>query len=374
MSFTIPTKQKALVIPAAHAPFEVQETDVPQPGAGDVLIRAESVGLNPFDWKVQEYDPFKSKYPLIFGCEAAGTVVQSGAGVTSLAVGDKVLHAAWIDYPAFQQYNLAPADLCVKVPSNLTLDQAASVPQAFDTALIGLYCHPENNGGANLTPFWRDGGRGKYAEQPILVLGGSASISQPGKLLDSSLITLSLINDQPHPAIQFARLSGFSPIITTASLKNTSFLTSLGATHVLDRNLSAAAFTSAVRDILAGKPLRLVYEGVSDVDIQRAAFELLAPEGQYIGGGGADGLSPEQRNNKEKQFISPYGSPFMEDRRQMCVSFYKQLTPLLESGELKPNNIEVLSGGWNGAIAGLKRMKEGGVSAQKLVVHPFDTV
>ena len=90
MSFTIPSKQKALVIPAPHAPFEVQEIDVSQPGAGDVLIRAESVGLNPADWKIQEYDPFKSKYPLIFGCEAAGTVVQLGAGVTSLTVGDKV--------------------------------------------------------------------------------------------------------------------------------------------------------------------------------------------------------------------------------------------------------------------------------------------
>ena len=90
MSTTIPEKQTALVVPTAFAPFEIQEVDVPKPGAGEVLVRAESVGLNPADWAIQAYDFFKSSYPLILGCEAAGTVLQVGEGVTSLAVGDKV--------------------------------------------------------------------------------------------------------------------------------------------------------------------------------------------------------------------------------------------------------------------------------------------
>ncbi len=90
MAFTVPTKQTALVVPTAQAPFEVQEIDVVKPSAGEVLVRAESIGLNPADWLIQEYDPFKSTYPLILGCEAAGTVVQLGEGVTSLAVGDKM--------------------------------------------------------------------------------------------------------------------------------------------------------------------------------------------------------------------------------------------------------------------------------------------
>ena len=92
MSFTIPTKQKALVIPAAHAPFEVQETDVPQPGGGDVLIRAECVGLNPFDWKVQAYGAFDmvDMYPIVLGWDMAGTVVGIGEGVGAFAIGDRV--------------------------------------------------------------------------------------------------------------------------------------------------------------------------------------------------------------------------------------------------------------------------------------------
>lgn len=90
MSTTIPAKQTALVVPVAYAPFEIQEIDVPKPGAGQVLVRAESVGLNPADWAIREYDFFKSSYPLILGCEAAGTVLEVGENVTSIAVGDKV--------------------------------------------------------------------------------------------------------------------------------------------------------------------------------------------------------------------------------------------------------------------------------------------
>ncbi|KAJ3521833.1 hypothetical protein NM688_g8967 [Phlebia brevispora] len=90
MTATIPTTQKALVIPARFAPFTVTDVDVPQPGPGGILVREEATGLYPSAWKIQEIDPFKSKYPLVLGCEAAGTVVQLGEGVTSFSVGDKV--------------------------------------------------------------------------------------------------------------------------------------------------------------------------------------------------------------------------------------------------------------------------------------------
>ncbi|KAF7789620.1 hypothetical protein EIP86_000566 [Pleurotus ostreatoroseus] len=353
MSFTIPSKQKVLVVPTALAPFEITEADVPKPEAGNVLIHEESVGLNPADWKIQEFDPFKSEYPFILGFEAAGTVVQLGEGVSSLAVGDKVFFPAWGG--AFQQYISAPAEFCTKVPSNFTIDQAAAVPLAFNTAAVGLYCQPGDRGGAALAPFWQDGGRGKYAGQPILILGGSTSICQP--------------------TIQFARLSGFSPIITTASPKNTTLLKSLGATHVLDRNLSGEAFASAVREILAGKQLHVVFEGASDATILRAAFDLLAPGGKLVAcQNGGQNLTPEQHANKEKQVIFPLGSPsYSDDRHRVCVSLYKHLPELFDTGIIKPNHVEVVPGGWNGALAGLKRMKEGGVSAQKLVVHPFET-
>lgn len=90
MSFPIPSKQKALVLPEAHGQFVVQEVDVLQPRAGAVLVRADAVGLNPVDWIIQKTNRFSPQYPLVLGWEAAGTVVQVGEGVTSLVIGDKV--------------------------------------------------------------------------------------------------------------------------------------------------------------------------------------------------------------------------------------------------------------------------------------------
>lgn len=92
-----------------------------------------------------------------------------------------------------------------------------------------------------------------------------------------------------------------------------------------------------MRDIIgpAGAPLRVVYDGMSDAEIQRAAFELLAPGGIFVGCTGGRNLTPEQHASQEKQVLFPYGSPFMEDRRELCLGFYKQMTALFESGELK---------------------------------------
>lgn len=90
MSTAIPNKQKALLVTEKCGPWAVREIDVPSLKAGEVLVRAETVGLNPADWAVQKLDPFNSTYPAILGLEAAGVVVKLGEGVTSLAVGDTV--------------------------------------------------------------------------------------------------------------------------------------------------------------------------------------------------------------------------------------------------------------------------------------------
>ena len=63
------------------------------------------------------------------------------------------------------------------------MDQAATIPLAFMTAAVGLYQVKGSVGGAALTPFWKDGARGKYAGQPFFVFGGSSSVGQYGMTL-----------------------------------------------------------------------------------------------------------------------------------------------------------------------------------------------
>lgn len=72
--------------------------------------------------------------------------------------------------------------MCVtQIPENISFDQAASVPLGLATATIGLYTPAEGRGGAGLVAPWKEGGRGKYAGQPIVIFGGSSSVGQYGE-------------------------------------------------------------------------------------------------------------------------------------------------------------------------------------------------
>lgn len=88
---SVPTQQKALFLESARGDWVVRSTDVPQPAAGQVLVRIESSGLNPVDWKIHDHDFAVASYPTILGFEGAGVIVKLGKGVTNVSIGDKVL-------------------------------------------------------------------------------------------------------------------------------------------------------------------------------------------------------------------------------------------------------------------------------------------
>lgn len=77
-----------------------------------------------------------------------------------------------------------------------------------------------------------------------------------------------------------AKISGFSPIITTSSVVHTEALKDLGATHVVDRNIPHAELLVRVKDILNGQALKVAFDSISEADTQKAAVDLLAPGGQ----------------------------------------------------------------------------------------------
>ncbi|RPD72424.1 GroES-like protein [Lentinus tigrinus ALCF2SS1-7] len=342
------TQQKALFLPTKQGEFAIGLRDVPKPGAGDILVKNVAVGLNPVDWKIQAFGLFVEKYPTILGIDAAGVVEAVGEGVTSLKKGDRVLYSGFLDNDraTYQEYTLIVADLAAKIPEKLSFDQAATVPLAIATASIGLY-HP--HGATKFVAPWVDGGNSKCSGTPLVVIGGSSVV---GSL-----------------AIQLAKLSGFSPIITTASLKNTELLKSYGATHVLDRNLSADALRAEVTKVAGGR-VATVYDPISSPDTQSAAYGLLAPEGRLLV------VLPEAvKETSEGRTVSQvHGIVHFPHNLDFGKALYRALPGLLESGEIKPVNVEVVTGGLGGITAGLEKLKTNQVSASKLVIHPSETV
>ncbi|TEB29055.1 hypothetical protein FA13DRAFT_1735158 [Coprinellus micaceus] len=65
-------------------------------------------------------------------------------------------------------------------------------------------------------------------------------------------------------AVQFARLSGFSYVVTSASLKHAEYLKSLGATHIIDQNLTVDEFRQELATIEGLPPLAYAFDAIGE--------------------------------------------------------------------------------------------------------------
>ncbi|KAI0671363.1 GroES-like protein [Trametes maxima] len=359
---SIPSNQKALLLHKESTPYVLEERPVPRPGPHDVLVKLMAVALNPFDWSVAvpPYSTrFISSYPYIAGVDGAGVVVDVGAEVNNLKKGDKILFQAANepDGAAFQQYAIVHSNFTSIIPDNITFEQAATLPLAFSTVFLGLYNlspAPENLS-IGLKPVWDAEGATAFAGKPALIVGGATSLGQF--------------------AIQLARLAGHSPIITTASPHNASFLTSIGATHVLDRARSTESIIAELPTLTGGKPIEFVLTAVATEDVYRLAVAALAPGGLLQTVMPAPDYVPKEVANagEGRRVGYVFGSVFMPSHREVSLGMFKHITGWLESGQIKPNRVEVLPGGLAGVSAGLERIKGKKVSGTKLVVRPPET-
>ncbi|KAG6906745.1 hypothetical protein DXG01_012297 [Tephrocybe rancida] len=344
----MPATQKALYLDTKSGPFVLGEQPVPKPGSGQLLVRIEATALNPVDWKIQKYGIFLQEYPGFIGTDIAGVVEEVGEGASGFAKGDRVVfQGAWDrDFAGYQQYTLTNVVTTAKIPSNVSFDQAATIPVAGAATVAGFYLNQPHGGGLD-APF-DPSTRGKYAGKPLIVLGGATSVGQF--------------------AIQFGKLSGFSPIITTSSLKHSAFLKTLGATEVLDRHLDTSALAAEVAKITS-KPVEVVFDAVSLSATQATGYSLLAPNGRLLL------VLPSEIKTKEegKEVFSVLGIWTFPYTKDLGAQFYRALEGLLEAGDIKPNRVEVVPGGLGGIVSGLKKLELDQVSGVKLVVHPQET-
>ncbi len=114
------------------------EVPVPVPGAGDVVIKLDYAGVNRPDalQRAGAYDPPVGASPLP-GLEGAGTVSAIGAGVSGVAVGDKV--CALLPGGGYAEYVSTPAAHCLPVPNGLSMAEAAALPETYFTVFSNVF-------------------------------------------------------------------------------------------------------------------------------------------------------------------------------------------------------------------------------------------
>ncbi|KAJ7620444.1 chaperonin 10-like protein, partial [Roridomyces roridus] len=338
----------------------IQDRGIPTPGTEELLVRVEAAGLNPVDERLgtDEFSgliPSWPDLPTVIGAEAAGVVVGLGSEVSGFQVGDRVAFGTTgqkIDISSYQQYSLAHYRIVAKLPSGVSLEEGASIPVGLFTSYHGMYAPAPD--GAGLVSFTSPGGRGKYTGQSIVILGGAGATG--------------------HYALQLARLSGFSTIITTASLKNSDWLKSLGATHILDRTLPDAAVVDAISALTPGG-LSIVFDGVSTPETLSLGVAILkASKKQSQGKKTLLQIVPIHVAEAQSEGIDVYrgwAASAWPQYNALSREFYPRVEQLLLDGTIKPMKIEIVHGGFNALEEAFKTFDK--VSGVKRVVLPQET-
>jgi NADPH:quinone reductase-like Zn-dependent oxidoreductase len=196
--------------PGGPEVLEVVETDIPQPGRGEVLVRVLAAGVGPWDVYMRTGD-LPGNYPYIPGGEFAGLVEGDTGAEAAFSDGEPVY-----GYPGltgcYAQYVTCPAEQLAPVPAGLARSDAAAVP------IDGL-----------------------TAEQ------GLTEILQVGK--GNRVLITAAAGGLGHFAVQIAHALGAS-VIATASPQHHDFVHKLGAAVVVDHN--QANWPDMVREATSG--------------------------------------------------------------------------------------------------------------------------
>jgi len=120
------------------------EGSQPSPGVGEVLIKAEAIGVNFVDTYFRS-GQYPHELPFVLGAEVAGTVEAVGDGVTGFRAGDRVATADAVG--AYAEYCVAPADLVASLPDGVASDvAAASLLKGMTAHLLVKSVYPVQQG------------------------------------------------------------------------------------------------------------------------------------------------------------------------------------------------------------------------------------
>jgi NADPH:quinone reductase-like Zn-dependent oxidoreductase len=240
---------KAVVYTRYGSPDVLRLADVPKPNPADdeVLVKLHAVSLNLSDWETLRGKPFYSRIGGMFrprhqilGSDIAGQVETTGRSATLFRPGDDVFADILSRMGGFAEYVCVPESALARIPSGMTYEQAAALPQAGAIALQGI----------------RDKGRVQPGQKVLINGAGGGSGMY---------------------AVQLAKLAG-AEVTGVDNAEKLEFMRAVGADHVIDYTREDFTHNGVTYDLI----LDLVaYRPVSAYD------RSLAPGGRYLCVGGS---------------------------------------------------------------------------------------
>jgi NADPH2:quinone reductase len=231
--------------------LQVHSLDIPEPQAGEVLVKLEAAGINFIDvyYRTGMY-PIDA-FPFVPGAEGAGTVESCGPGVTAFAPGDRV--ASGTMSRSYAEYAVVPADKLVAVPAGVALRDAAAL------MLQGMTAHYLCTDTFGLT-----------TGQVAFVHAGAGGV---GLLLT-----------------QLAKAKGATVITTVSTPEKAALSKRAGADHTID--YTQTDFVAATREFLGHEHgVDVVYDSVGKTTWEQS-MDLLRPRGYFVLFGASSGAVP----------------------------------------------------------------------------------
>ena len=276
--------------------LELVDIPVPEPAAGEVLVRLAVAGINYSDisWRTGRRG---GTPPIIDGSEGAGTVVALGPGTEGVKVGDRV--AYW--NPAmgsYAEFATCPGFRAVKLPDGMDYGVGAAL------MLQGLTAH--------------------YLVRSVFPVGEGHSL-----LFHAGAGGVGQI------LIQIAKARGALVLTTVGSADKAAYVREIGADEAI--LYDEVNFTEAVRELTGGEGVDVVYDAVGAATWE-GSLDSLKRRGMAVYFGGASGPVPPFDTailSKGSLTVSrPMLGDFVRDREEIGWRA-DEMFDLWQSGQLK---------------------------------------
>ncbi|KLI65237.1 NAD(P)H-quinone oxidoreductase [Aurantiacibacter marinus] len=302
MANQVPQRMSAVEISQPGGPEALQMTtrDVPRPRPGEVLIKVSHAGVNrPDCLQRRGFYPAPEGASDLPGLEVSGEVVMLGDGVDRSELGKRV--CALVSGGGYAQYCLARPEHCLPVPENLSMAEAAALPETLFTVWHNVFQRG----------YARDG-------EVLLIHGGTSGIGTA--------------------AIKLAKLFDLTVIVTCGTDEKCAAAQKIGADHAI--NYKSEDFSARALEITDGRGCDLILDMVAGSYTQRN-LDCLAEDGRVVVIATLGGLSSEINMMKLMVRRQSITGSTMRARSNVfkglvADELFREVWPLVEQGELRP--------------------------------------
>ena len=299
---TVPARMTAIAIRAPGGPemLQPEERPVPKPGPGEILVKVVAAGVNRPDVRQRQgtYPPPPGATD-IPGLEIAGEVAALGANVKRWKLGDKV--CALVVGGGYAQYCLAYENHALPVPAQLSMIEAAAIPETFFTCWQNMFMRAEVKPGD-----W------------VLVHGGTSGIGTT--------------------AIMLAKAFGANVITTAGSAEKCEAARKLGADVAV--NYKTEDFVAVTKDATGGAGANLIVDIVGGDYVDRnytaAAEQGTIAQVSFTGGPKATANFANLMRKRLHHTGSTLRPRGVAEKAAIAQGIEAKVWPLVAAGRIKP--------------------------------------